>query len=255
MNAAGERMGLIFVFTDLSDIKSLREQVELKQRLSQLGEMSAGISHELRNSMSVITGYAKLLGKRVDEQNQATVRAIEQEIRDMDSIISELLAFARPSVLSTEEVDLNRLVRDTAESVLSLFPSVHLSLSLQDACTVQADAVLMKQALANLFTNAAEAMPDGGSITLHAGEHHGRVEIGISDNGQGISEDVKEKIFLPFFTTKEEGTGFGLALVQKIILSHGGTISVESSEGAGTSFLITLPAGKVIQPVSAGQRG
>ncbi|MBI5056774.1 MAG: PAS domain S-box protein [Nitrospirae bacterium] len=242
-NAAGEKIGGIFVFTDLTDIKSLQAQVELKERLSQLGEMSAGISHELRNSMAVISGYAKLLGKKTEPANIPTVNAITEEIKSMDRIISELLAFAKPTVLSREEVDLNELIRETAESVLTGNDAVKFSINSEGPVSIKADMVLLRQALSNLFINAAEAMPGGGSIDADLRLIQNKIEIRIKDSGCGIPEEIRRKIFLPFYTTKQKGFGLGLALVQKIIVSHGGAIEAESKEGDGAVFTITLPLG------------
>lgn len=242
INSAGEKIGLIFVFSDLTDIKSLQSQVELKERLSQLGEMSAGISHELRNSMAVISGYAKLLSKKVDTSCQGTVDAIQVEIKSMDLIITELLAFAKPTVLNTEEVLINDILKETVKAAIGGNDSIRVSIRESGPVSLKADRVLLRQALHNLFVNAVEAMPDGGSIEIGLGSSHGKAEINIKDSGVGIPEEITSKIFLPFFTTKEKGIGFGLALVQKIIISHGGSIEVESKEGEGTLFRIILPA-------------
>ncbi len=241
-NTAGEKIGLIFVFTDLTDIKALQSQVELQQRLSQLGEMSAGISHELRNSMSVISGYAKLLSKKVEASNKGTVDAIQSEIAVMDKIISELLAFAKPTFLNREHMVLNDVIMGTIETAAGSHPSIAVKINAAVPVSVKADKVLLRQALTNLFVNAVEAMPQGGSLEIDLGSRHSKAEIIIRDTGAGIPEDVIQKIFLPFYTTKQEGIGLGLALVQKIIVSHGGTIEVESKEGEGSVFRIVLPA-------------
>lgn len=240
-NMSGDIIGFIFVFTDLTEIKALQAQVELKERLSQLGEMSAGISHELRNSMSVISGYAKLLSKKTEQAHKPAVDAIMAEIKGMDKIISELLSFAKPSVLTMEEVGLNKLIKDTVEAVVGDKEAIKVSMNFQNVVAVNADAVLLRQALSNLFINAAEAMPQGGDIIIGLRTIQDKAEISIRDTGCGISEDIKQKMFLPFYTTKPEGTGFGLALVQKIIISHGCTIEVESQEGTGSVFTITFP--------------
>jgi len=241
-NVSGEQIGLIFVFTDLTDIKQLQSQVELKQRLSQLGEMSAGIAHELRNSMSVISGYAKLLGRRVDDQGKPTVHSIMTEIQHMNRIISELLSFARPTDLSMGRVKVNELIGQIIDAALEDHKPVRIAVSGDDEIYVRADELLLKQALSNVVINAIEAMPEGGAINIALRKVHDRAEIEISDTGPGIPEDIRQKIFLPFYTTKEEGIGFGLALVQKIIVSHGGTIHVRTGSGHGASFVISLPA-------------
>ncbi|HDH53220.1 MAG TPA: PAS domain S-box protein, partial [Nitrospirae bacterium] len=243
-NTSGDKIGIIFVFTDLTDIKALQSQVELKQRLSQLGEMSAGISHELRNSMSVISGYAKLLSKKVEGSNKATVDAIQSEINIMDRIISELLAFAKPTFLNMEDVVINELIKETTAAVIDGNESVKVAVNSTDLLSVKADGVLLRQAFTNLFSNALDAMPDGGSIEVEMSFVNGKAEICIKDTGCGIPEEIKQKIFLPFYTTKQEGTGLGLALVHKIIVSHGGSIEVAGKEGEGTIFRIMLPAGE-----------
>jgi len=240
-DASGNIMGSIFVFTDLTDIKALQAQVELKERLSQLGEMSAGISHELRNSMSVISGYAKLLSKKTEQSNKPTVEAIEEEIRSMDKIISELLAFAKPTVLSMEELKISEVIRDAAASIAGSNDAIRVSIETECDPSVKADAVLLRQAFSNLLINAAEAMPDGGSVNIKLRCIKNKAEVTIADTGCGIPEGIIKKIFLPFYTTKQKGFGLGLALVQKIIISHGGIVSAESRKEDGSVFVITLP--------------
>ncbi len=241
-NAAAEKIGFIIVFTDLTDIKALQVQVELKERLSQLGEMSAGIAHELRNSMSVISGYAKLLGKKVEAANRVTVDSIQSEVSSMNMIISELLAFAKPTVLSREKTVLNEIVKESSALAAGGSSSVEVSFHDDGPVSVMADKVLLRQALTNLFVNANEAMPEGGSIRVDMNCAHDRAHIVISDTGPGIPPEVLQKIFLPFYTTRDAGIGLGLALVQKIIVAHGGSIEAGSREGEGAEFRITLPS-------------
>jgi len=241
-NTAGETIGTIFIFVDLTDIKALRTQVELKERLSQLGEMSAGIAHEFRNSMSVISGYANLLSKKFAPSNNTAVDAILLEVKNMDVIITELLAFAKPTVLNTSSVDLNDLVNKTVSTVIGSNDKIRVLINAGGNVYVKADEVLLKQALVNLFTNAVESMPEGGRLEVTTGSVNDKVIITVKDTGHGVPDDIKAKIFLPFYTTREKGIGLGLALVQKIIVSHGGIIDVDSREGEGATFRITLPA-------------
>ena len=239
-NAAGEEIGLIFVFTDLTDIKMLQAQVDMKQRLSQLGEMSAGIAHELRNSMSVIAGYANLLSKKVDPASQATVGSIAAEINNMDKIISELLAFAKPTALNMGSINVSSIIKESVASVIGDSDLITVVMNIDADINVKADEILFRQAVTNIVRNAVEAMPDGGSLEVGLRCSQDRAEIDFKDTGCGIPEDIRQKIFLPFYTTKEKGTGFGLAFVQKIIISHGGIIEVESREGEGTLFRVIL---------------
>ncbi|MBI4709979.1 MAG: hypothetical protein HY759_02590 [Nitrospirae bacterium] len=224
---------------ELERLKSLAED-----RAMQLAELSAGIAHELRNPMSVIAGYAKLLSKRIDNSNKPTVDAILNEIQGMDRIISELLAFTKPADIHKMPVNINKLVEETAGAVVSGNNLIKLIVNTDAAVTISADELLLRQALTNLFRNAAEAMPEGGELSVNLSIKRNTAEIIVRDTGHGISENIRQKIFLPFFTTKEKGTGLGLALVRKVIAAHGGNIEVQSAGDAGTAFRITLPAGK-----------
>lgn len=240
-NAANEKIGFILVFTDLTDVKALQEQVELKRRFTQLGEMSAGVAHELRNPMSVIAGYAKLLNKKVGSSDKTIVNAILTEIENIDRIISEFLAFAKPTDLNKTSIDLNRMIEDTVTTVAGDNETIKILIKAERPVSIIADEVLLRQAITNIFTNAVESMPDGGNLDIELICVHDRVEIIIMDSGLGIPEDIKQKIFLPFYTSKQKGIGLGLAIVQKVIVSHGGSIEVNSKEGEGTTFRIILP--------------
>ena len=169
------------------------------------------------------------------------VSSILSEITDMDRIISELLNFARPTVLNTLVIDLNKLINETSSSVAGNNESVRLSLKNDGELLINADEVLMRQALNNLFMNAVESMPDGGDLEIDSRPAGEMAVLLIKDTGEGVPEGLRDKIFLPFYTTKEKGVGLGLALVQKIIISHGGSIDVQSREGEGTTFIINLP--------------
>jgi PAS domain S-box-containing protein len=254
----GTQIGIIIVFTDLTEIRMLREQGELKKRLAMLGEMSGGIAHEFRNSMGTIMGYVKILSKRFkeDEATQEVISPIVSEINSMDLIIKELLTYGKPVTLSLSLVDLNGLIKKSLDATLGRFMDikVDVDLTLPDLPRIYLDEVLMRQALQNMMQNAVESMPHGGNLRIEvrssqeaggkgqkSGVREEGVEIVISDSGAGISPEVLEKIFLPFYTTKPRGTGMGLALVHKIILAHGGSIHAESKEGGGTTFRVYLP--------------
>ena len=238
----GKSLGVILSFSDLTEVKRLQEQVELKERLTALGEMSAGIAHELRNPMAVIAGYLNLLAKKQDDAGQAVIKDIQAEISGMNRIISDLLTFARSTPLNRTGVDMRLLLEFCIETVLqarSAGPPISTMLDME-AVTAPVDEVLMRQALGNLLQNAVEAMPDGGtlSVTMRAGRE---LTVAIGDTGPGIPPEHVKKVFLPFFTTKDSGVGMGLALTHKVVTAHGGRIDVESSSEKGTTFTITLP--------------
>jgi len=242
----GKRIGQILVFTDLTQLKALESQMELRARLSSLGEISAGIAHELRNPMGVIAGHTKLLSKRADEALKPTVDAIDKEISVMNRIISDFLSFAKPAELTISDIDLKKIIENCVEVLTEGRGDVKTTLDISALPIIKGDEVLLRQAFTNLIQNAVEAMPTGGQLTISSSTED-FFEVLISDTGSGITEDIADKIFFPFFTTKG-GTGLGLAIVQKIIVSHGGTISVDSAGDKGTTFRIRFPQSIVGTP-------
>jgi PAS domain S-box-containing protein len=242
----GATIGQLLVFTDLTHLKAIESQMALRDKLSSLGEISAGIAHELRNPMAVIAGYTKLLSKKAEGTLQPPVEAIAKEIAVMDRIISDFLSFAKPAELTPSAINIKAMIDQCVASVTGERNDIAAEVTVDGSFSVKGDEVFLRQAFINLLQNAAEAMPRGGNLKVKSspfGAAEGFLDISISDTGHGISEEVKNKIFLPFFTTKEKGTGLGLAIVHKIIISHGGNISVESSE-KGTTFTVRLPSGK-----------
>ena len=255
-NPQDQAIGTTLVFSDLTEIKRLQEQVELKKRLSALGEMSAGLAHEMRNFMGTIMGFTRLLSKKfeADDPKQRMVEAILSELQAMDRLMDDLLSYARTTDLNLSPLELEPLLRRIALQALTQAgePKPKLTLSiLPDLTRVKLDEIQARQAFTNLIQNAIEAMPHGGDLRVVVGIRSiGRapsmhstkeIEIAISDTGVGIPKDQMERIFLPFFTTKEKGTGLGLAIVHKIVLSHNGRIEVDSQEGVGTTFRIYFP--------------
>ncbi|MBS1233296.1 MAG: sensor signal transduction histidine kinase [Nitrospirae bacterium] len=240
-NSEGATIGQILIFTDLTHLKAIESQMELRNKLSSLGEISAGIAHELRNPMGVIAGYTKLLSKKADESLRPTVDAISREIVVMNRIISDFLSFARPVELTLADIDLKAIIEYCVMATAEKRNDVDLQLSIDNLPIIQGDEVLMRQAFINLLQNSLDAMPQGGKLTIVASlSSTDFLDITVSDTGHGISENVKDKIFLPFFTTKEKGTGLGLAIVHKIVISHGGTIHADSSD-KGTAFRLRFP--------------
>lgn len=232
-------IGTILVFTDLTELKAFQSQMELRERLSTLGEMSAGIAHELRNPMAVISGYTKILSKKVDNALMPAVEAISGEVAVMDRIISDFLSFAKPTELLPSNIDLKALIGSCINALKDAAGKIHISLNTVILPVIKGDEVLLRQSVTNLLQNAIESMPDGGdlNIDIYSDDY---LNITVSDTGHGIPENIKDKIFLPFFTTKERGTGLGLSIVHKIVVSHGGTIQIDSGE-KGTTFTIRLP--------------
>jgi signal transduction histidine kinase len=240
-----EVIGVILSFTDLTEVKRLQAQMELRERLTALGEMSAGIAHELRNPMAVISGYLNLFSKKTDQAGLEVARKIAEEISGMNRIIGDLLTFARPASLNRTRVNVKELLEGCLASARqAAAPDQPFETKVRiEEIEASVDEVLMRQAFTNLIQNALEAMPGGGTVFLEAGMRNDELAVVIRDTGTGIPPAIVKKIFLPFYTTKDKGVGMGLALAHKVITSHGGRIEVESKEGKGTTFTVMLPRG------------
>ena len=240
LNSAKETIGRLMVFTDLTELKALESQAELRERLSSLGEMSAGMAHELRNPMAVIAGYTKLLSKKVDPSLLHVVDSVEGEIAVMDRIITDFLSFAKPTELLVSPVDLGQLIKTCIGHIAGERNDIRVFLDAEKIPLIPGDEILLRQAFTNLVQNAVDSMPEGGDLRFGFSAGPESLEITISDTGHGVPEEIKNKIFLPFYTTKDRGTGLGLAIVHKIVVSHHGSISIESTE-KGTTFRVRLP--------------
>ncbi|MBZ0157566.1 MAG: hypothetical protein K8I29_15310 [Alphaproteobacteria bacterium] len=226
-----------------NEIKTLREQLLLKERLAALGEVSAGIAHEFRNPMGVIAGYARLLLKSLEESDprREMARGILQEIEAMDRVMEELMKFSTAGALRKADFNLVETINTVVNSMGTEGKSIHLTC--EGPLAMKGDETLLRQAIRNLVQNALDAGEEvavGAKQGLVSGAM--TVIIEVRDNGRGIPEEEKKKIFLPFYTTKEKGTGIGLALVQKIALAHGGSVEVESAGEKGSVFRLLLPA-------------
>jgi PAS domain S-box-containing protein len=243
-DSTDNNIGQLLVFTDLTELKAFQHQKELRERLSTLGEMSAGIAHELRNPLAVISGYTRMLSKKVDDSMKPAVESISKEVVVMDRIITDFLSFAKPTDLTVSDVDLKDLLEGCLGSIKENSLGVSVSVNTEMLPHINADEVLLRQAFTNLLQNALEAMSDGGELQVR-GFNNDHVCVSISDTGHGIPESIRDKIFLPFYTTKEHGTGLGLAIVHKTVVSHGGDLKVDTGD-KGTTFTIRLPKKLVV---------
>jgi signal transduction histidine kinase len=238
---------VVHAFRLLGDeIKSLKDQLVTKERLAVLGEVSAGIAHEFRNPMGVIAGYARLLLKSFDENDmrREIVQGILKEIDEMNRVMEELLKFSKSEPIKKDSMDITKVIKDVIQSFAKTLinQGKKIEFALKDGIAIKADETLLRQAIRNLIQNALDA-GDRVWINIEKGAYLNKegVFIDIKDNGSGMSEDNLSKIFMPFYTTKNGGSGIGLALAQKIIMGHGGNISVESKEGEGSLFRLFLP--------------
>jgi signal transduction histidine kinase len=223
-----------------NELKSLKEQLIMKERLATLGEVSAGIAHELRNPMAVILGYSKLLLREMEGEDtrRETVQAIIRELDTMNRVMEELLKFSKSEPLNKVEFDAAEMIRNAIRE--SAKPEA-IGFACEKGRTVKGDETLLRQAIKNLLNNAIDA-GSGVEVRLREGDLSGKkgIFIEVSDNGAGMSAEQIKKIFSPFYSTKESGLGIGLSLVQKIALAHGSPVEVSSIEGKGSRFRLFL---------------
>lgn len=255
LHEQGQQAGLVGVFKDLTQIRDLEEEMRRKEWLANLGEMSAGMAHEIRNPLGALAGAMQMLRKEAaaDDTDRRLMDIAIREATRLDSIITEFLQYARPPALNLAEHDINKVLAETLDLVqheARTRSNLKIVTTLASmALVAQVDQNQMRQVFWNLATNAFEAMPAGGQLTIttgcrqvEAGSRKGEIiEIAFQDQGEGIPKQNLDKIFLPFFTTKKEGSGLGLAAVHRIVDLHGGWIKVESSRLQGTRFVVCMP--------------
>jgi len=270
----GESHGHGVILRDLRELQKLQEELHRQERLASIGKLAAGIAHEIRNPLGSIKGIARLFEESSEKESEdAKLAAImTQEVMRVDKVVSDLLELSKPNVTSIEKTNLKHLIEKTKNSVLlqndTTVSSVSFTQNLCSQCEeVFLDEDRMIQVLQNLFLNSIQAMPQGGVIHVEAHyiqekniqnhekddelqthedkdkkRYHGSLlEIIISDNGKGIAQENIKNLFTPYYTDRANGTGLGLAMVQKIIQAHNGYINIESEENVGTKITIRIP--------------
>ncbi|HBC5610688.1 TPA: two-component system sensor histidine kinase ZraS [Klebsiella oxytoca] len=227
--------------------KQLQEATARKEKLLALGHLAAGVAHEVRNPLSSIKGLARYFAERTPADGEAHQLALvmAREADRLNRVVSELLELVRPAHLKYQSVDLNEVITHSLQLVSQDAASRAISLKFiaQPAlCRIQADPDRLKQVLLNLYLNAIHAIGRDGVITVAVREcGDGRVKVSVADSGKGMTAEQLQAIFTPYFTTKADGTGLGLAVVQNIVEQHGGTIDAESTSGKGALFTLYLP--------------
>jgi two-component system sensor histidine kinase PilS (NtrC family) len=250
----GNRRGIIAVFQDLTEVHEMRERVRKADRLAAIGELSAGIAHELRNPLASISGSIEMLYQELelDGENKRLMELIMRESDRLDRIISDFLEFAR---LRTPRRFPSRVDKSLSETMVLLKKNAEKSNGItvrlecaHDLPTVFMDDEQLRQVFMNLSINACEAMTDGGTLEVVAAPRGAEaIQVEFRDSGRGIDPESVDRFFEPFFTTKEGGTGLGLAIANKIVAAHGGAIGFRNREGGGAVFTITLPVGRPVQ--------
>jgi two-component system sensor histidine kinase PilS (NtrC family) len=250
----GEIKGYIIIFQDLTEVKELEGRLQTSEKMALLGQLSAGLAHEIRNPLSAISGAVEVLSDEVKptENNLRLIKVVAQEVERLNLLVEDFLLLTMPIQALATPVDVGLIIKETVESFGKTVRRAGLEIEtdIQRCTYVQADSYRLKQAIWNLLHNAMQAMPNGGKIVIESFLEGDSVGIKVSDSGCGIDENILSRIFEPFFTTKNLGTGLGLAIVQKVIESYNGKIEVKTAEGKGTTFVMTLPhAKKLVEEV------
>lgn len=245
---ASDVAGAICLFSDLTAVVALEEQLRMKETLARLGELTAGIAHEFRNGLATIYGYGKLIDPAaLPPQFRPYVEGIRQETVALGEVVTNFLNFARPTQLSAARLELGAVVERAADDLRKDAQQLGGEIVLTgEFGRVDGDDVLLRQAFINLLRNAIEACQEAKvapAILVEGSrdESQGLARVSVHDNGTGVTAEARERIFRPFITTKKAGTGLGLALVQKIVVTHNGRVSVAASPRGGACFQVVLP--------------
>ena len=244
-----EQIGRLIIFDDITDRDDLERRLMQADKLSSIGLLAAGVAHEVNTPLAVISTYAQMLAKQVsgDEQKSKLLEKIAKQTFRASEIVNSLLNFSRTSPIDFIEIDLNRVIRETASLVEHQFDKTGIVTRLllaDELPTSRGNSGKLQQVFLNLFLNARDAMPNGGSLTVRTWADNGFVHIEIADTGQGIPAEHLARIYDPFFTTKgpKKGTGLGLSITYGIVQEHNGMIEVESTPGNGTRFQLQFPS-------------
>jgi len=257
----GKISGVICLLTDLTELAALEQRMQLKDNLAALGELSAGIAHEFKNALATISGYSQLIPESPPREAADYAKKIVEQTRNMTHMVAEFLKYARPLEIPEDRVELQDVVERAVAEVAETMPQVKIECK-GSFGEVAGDEGLLRQALLNLARNAAEACAEaegGGQVTVCGevtdGEEAGWQRVVVADNGPGIAQAAMPKLFRPFFTTKSNGTGLGLAVVQKIVVQHGGQVEVRNCPKGGAEFMVTLPLSRRVAEAVQSKQG
>ncbi|MDP2278755.1 MAG: ATP-binding protein, partial [Nitrospirota bacterium] len=243
---AGELTGFIGVFQDITMLKKMESDIKHKEKWAAIGELSANIAHEIRNPLASLKGAIEMLreDRVAKEQKERLTEIALKEMERLNEVITDFLMYSTPRAAEFSAFDLNFMLDDTLEllkNTASARNGISITKNFDGPLFVNADRQKMHQVFLNLGMNALEAMPDGGELSVSAMHTGSSFEVVFKDTGIGIRHKNLEKIFYPFFTTKDEGTGLGLAIAYRIIEEHKGKIDVISNPGEGAVFKVIIP--------------
>nr|WP_224746765.1 ATP-binding protein [Pelovirga terrestris] len=240
----GEPLGTLVTFQDLTQLKKIEEQLKRSDRLAAIGRLSAGLAHEIRNPLASISGSAQLLGEneQLSAEDKHLLTIMVKEADRLNHLLTDFLAFARPHRPQKTVVDMAVMIAELGRMLQRdlRFQEIDVQMNAAPPCQVSLDRSQIWQVLWDLSINAAEAMKGQGTLLITYA-HGNPWTLTIEDSGPGIAPEIRERIFEPFFSTKDKGTGLGLSTVYSIIEAHGGTIRAERSTLGGERFIMSFP--------------
>jgi len=243
----GERIGALITLRDAESVRRIEDEIELSRRLAAIGRLTSGVAHEVKNPINAIVVHLEVLRQKLQQLDPDTRRHIDvigSEIQRLDRVVQTLVDFTRPVDLRLADLDLRRLVDEVV--VLAQPDAERHGVSIvrdlpRESLPVKIDADLVKQAVLNIVLNGVQAMPGGGELTLVGSRADEEAQLEVRDQGSGIPQEVRDKIFNLYFTTKKNGSGIGLAMAYRVMQLHNGSVAYDSVEGQGTTFRLRLP--------------
>lgn len=245
LDGSGSTHGRILVFQDVTKLREMQEQVERAERLAALGKLSAGLAHEMRNPLGSISGALQLLrdGTSLADDERRLININLTELDRLASLVTQMLDLARPRPLNPRSLDLVSLIEDVIHAIKSSAEAEDLDFNVDvpDSLVTKVDHDQMRQLLWNLLRNATQAAPPESAVTVRGLKAGASIIINVVDEGAGIPPEDRDQVFEPFYSTKRGGIGMGLAICKQVVAGHGGTLSFEPNEPAGSIFTIELP--------------
>jgi signal transduction histidine kinase len=242
------QIGALLIMRDTESVRRIGDEIEMSRRLSASGRLTRGVAHEVKNPINAIVLHLQLLRNKLSQQEPDTRRhmdIIDSEIRRLDRVVQTLVDFTRPRDLHLEEVDLRRLMEDVAQLAAPDAEQHGVTIERhmpEQRLPIKVDVDLMKQAILNVVLNGVQSMPEGGLLTISARREGPAVVAEVQDQGGGIPQEMHDKVFELYFTTKKDGSGIGLAQTYQILQWHYGSVDFESGAEAGTTFRFHIPA-------------
>lgn len=258
-NASSNALGALLTLHDLESVQEIESELELSRRMAAIGRLTSGVGHEVKNPINAIVVHLELLKNKLDSSDAKALRhleIIESEIQRLDRVVQTLVDFSRPVELRLQESDLRGVVTSVlmlASAELETRSVQVVSLLPQHPVMVKVDTDLVRQALLNVILNGAQAMSQGGRLEVRLVEDGRTALLSVRDEGEGIPDDLREKIFDLYFTTKKDGSGIGLAMTYRIIQLHNGRVDVDSVPGEGTTFTLRIPLNNPVESRLRGQ--